>query len=1076
MTKTALFTLSTFVAYALLAVCPLQAESGVEKAFPDYVQARGVIVVVGETDPQPIIALAKAAPVVVLVIAENEEAATRLANEFRQGGVYGQVTAASTAKNGRIPLADNTAATVILNGDMPGELSVEELHRVLRPFGRLVVKEKSGWKETTLPRPKGMDDWASYDKDAAASQHSKDTLVGPPRGLQWVAGPTNQQSYTLIKNETALTLHQPDAADHQSESLMARDAFSGLPMWERTDLTPRNRFAVVLGEQRIVLHPSHRRVVAPHTIAVNRLTGKTEVVYDQGIDCTVTDEQLKADRSALQKQAARTEDLQLRLIDGLLIQIVRDEIIVLNEETGKRQWSRKSREGEGFVHPVCGNGRLYIVEGPYQRHSSYTHWPMAKPSRIMALSLESGKEDWTLDWDESKFGKTHAVYNLQLEGDRLGGAVTVYMPDAREPKKPRPQGLILNANNGEVIYWGREELPLPEGRDRYAWPGQIGAGHSHVRLHLRGDTAWTAVLGSPIAYWNVDKPEDFTCFAKLFDPKGEINNLRPVSCTVWRSTPNWWYGGLGCYPVSGEGEGHFNRSGRSNCDIGAFPANGLLYSPPNTCQCQPYLPGTKSYHSRTTSGQLANEERLITGPAKPAPHSNDDDGWPQWQRDATRRAWTHREYPTDLKPLWSWKVASTSPPPMLDSQWKSDGILFGPLTQSTCAEGIVAVADANRHEVIGLDPDSGEVRWRAPVDGRVDMAPSIYQGVVLCGTRNGYVYALNRDSGEVVWRFFAAPQTDRIVVNGQLESPWPVFGAIPVDKNGLIAIAGRHTSNDGGLWWWQLEPATGKLLAHGRFDEQEAKTRAANWPRKLPIEMRPIQNSVAVMTDNWFCLPGNVIRRTNGRLGAAEDTKELTGASFIEPLEFTAIQHEEQIIRMGQNALIGEKKVTVGGWRKPFYANTIARIFAIDEKNKRFVSVGGGIGTASGRGGGGDSTVHLMNMLGTPVSERRGERFVEQAWEYHDRLLDSRGLPSVTSLAVSDNAVFLGMSIYGNDKKWRDARAAMPHRLRIIELKTGEFIRDIAVPDRVLQGGIALAGGRVFVTTEDGSVTAYASK
>ena len=258
------------------------------------------------------------------------------------------------------------------------------------------------------------------------------------------------------------------------------------------------------------------------------------------------------------------------------------------------------------------------------------------------------------------------------------------------------------------------------------------------------------------------------------------------------------------------------------------------------------------------------------------------------------------------------------------------------------------------------------------------------------------------------------------------------------------------------------------------MDEKEASKRAANWPRKLPIEMRPLQNSVAVMTANWFCLPGNVIRRTDGKLGAAKDKDQLTAASYIEGVEFTTIQHKEQIIRMGQNALIGEKPVTAGGWRKPYYANTIARIFAIDTKRKRFVSVGGGIGTAAGRGGGGDSKIHLMNMLGTPVSQRRGQqRFVEQAWEYNDRLLTSRGLPSVSSLAVSDNAVYLGMSIYGNDRQWREASAEMPHRLRILNLETGEFIRDIAVPGRVLQGGIALASGMIFVTTEDGSITCF---
>jgi hypothetical protein len=70
---------------------------------------------------------------------------------------------------------------------------------------------------------------------------------------------------------------------------------------------------------------------------------------------------------------------------------------------------------------------------------------------------------------------------------------------------------------------------------------------------------------------------------------------------------------------------------------------------------------------------------------KSLPLRDDADGWPQWQQDATRRAWVHREYPTDPKRLWSWKVENTGVPQLLSSQWESDGIIFGPLTQASCA-------------------------------------------------------------------------------------------------------------------------------------------------------------------------------------------------------------------------------------------------------------------------------------------------------------------------------------------------------------------------------------------------------
>jgi len=165
----------------------------------------------------------------------------------------------------------------------------------------------------------------------------------------------------------------------------------------------------------------------------------------------------------------------------------------------------------------------------------------------------------------------------------------------------------------------------------------------------------------------------------------------------------------------------------------------------------------------------------------------------------------------------------------------------------------------------------------------------------------------------------------------------------------------------------------------------------------------------------------------------------------------------------------------VGGWRKPRYANTLARLFAIDPRSDRFVSVGGGRGTAHGRGGGGDSKVHLMRWLESPEKEGPHVHLAEVVWARDDPLLRSRGNPSISAIAVSDNAVLLGLSILGpeSDRIYREGRAEMPYRLRILDLSTGQLIRDVPLSGHPLQGGIALADGRVYVATEDGSVTAF---
>ena len=1022
----------------------------------------GVIVVAEPTDPDSLVTRFGDRSL-IMVIAGDTSSRKQLDRGFRAAGRLGQLIAVKPTPTGRIPLADHSAAAVY-EGRIAG-LAADEFNRVLRPFG---VKHQ-GDARRIQPRPPGMDDWNHFHKDPANSEHSRDTHVGHPKGLQWISGPTNAQDFNLVHRETVLAKFRPIGGDDRRAGIMARDAFNGLSLWIREDLSPLNRFAIVMDDERVIIQSAMAGRIAPRTVALNRLTGETVQRFDEGFDFTVTDEQMKADRRAMQNMMARAEDLQFRLSDGVLVQCLREEVIVLDAVSGKRLWSRAASEGLGFVHPTVGNETLYLVEGLFARRSSYTHWPMAEPDRIYAFDLRTGEPQWETRWDDAKFGRAHAIYNLQIEGDKLAGAVTVHPPEGVRERKPWPHGLILDARDGSVMYWGRE---------KDAWPGNTGHGHSHVRLHLRGDQAWTMSIGQPIAFWTVGDAKNFTSFKALYsgrDAKFE-SGLRPVSCTVWRSTPNWWFGGVNCYPMAGDALGWFNRSGRSNCDIGAFPANGLLYSPPNTCQCQPYLPAIKAYHSREPARPRTDHaSRLIAGDAEPAKGAKSG-GWPQWQRDTERRGWSDETLSTDPKLVWQKKFELGEVPDLLRAQWEADAVAPGPITQASAAEGVVIIAETHRQSVIAVDPATGEEKWRTPVDGRVDSQPSIFNGAVYVGTRHGWVYCLARDSGELIWKFFAAPADDRMVVNGQFESVWPVFGAVPVDARGVMVVAGRHTDTDGGMRWWQLDPATGKTLADGKLGGGEAaSTLAANWPRKIPIQLRPMQNTVPIMNADWFMLPRRIVRRNaTGGLGTSDSNGRLTAESFMELATFDKQQRQIRLARYGANAMLGERRQNTGGWRKPLYANTLARIYAI--RGNEFISVGGGLGTASGRGGGGDSTVHRMRWIDEPVKVKGNPQswhWSEVIWEHKDNLLISRGLPSVSAMAVSDNAIYLGASIYISGRRGEEEREKMAHRLRILDLETGALIRELPVPDRVLQGGIALAEDRIIVASEDGSLTVY---
>jgi len=1025
-----------------------------------------LVVVAAEVDVAKLAASVKAVPVVVVAVAPDAKTADAWEKAVREAGVYGQVTTQVWDAGQGLNIAEQSIATLIVDpAFLGGNIDKNAMLPAIVPGGSLQCKSQGKWSKTLKPRPDAMDSWPMYNHDSANSLHSTDTLVGPARGLQWVAGPTNDKlPYLFIEGNVALAEFHNLEADRKTIKLIARDAFTGLPLWDELLDEPANRYALVMHEGKVYIHQHHNQ--GEHggkTIAIEARTGKLLKVYNQGIDLSLTPEQIKADRKVFRENIKIADDLQLRLDDGVLVQSTKYEVVALDAATGKRLWDAKPEGEATYAYPTIGDGMLFIHEGPYLvKNSSYTHWPTVIPEHLRAMDLKTGKPLWTWTWDNQKHGQRGSVWNMQYEQGRIASAMTVRkVVNKKGHEKTIAHGLLLDAKTGEELYFGNEPK---------AWPGGTGGGHSHVHMLLRGDTVFTTDGGAVFGMWNVNKPQDFTVVQDEFKDYG----MRPIACSMFRSTPAWWVIGPNVYPMDLTGKPHNNRSGRSGCDIGAFPANGMIYLPPNACACQPYLAATKVYHSRAVGTPVPDSERLTKGNSSPAKAVESDGAqWPQFFQGPARRQWVNRNTPTRLKQVWQVKVDPPKVNGNVRAQWEVDAVIRGPITALSAAEGVLVYAASHSQQVVARDPGTGQELWSTTVEGRVDMPPTIAQGVVYCGTRDGYVYAFNRDTGELIWRFLAAPTRERIVVNAQLESAWPVFGAVPVVDEGVYVVAGRHTGSDGGLWWYLLDSKTGQIKSKGQWNELATQSLASIKGNNLPLDQQPIQNAMPVVSDKWFMLPGQSFTRHGTQLEPNTDWA-MTGLDLKSLYTPIPGQREEKVVRFGTNTFIGEPPQTVGGYRKPRYAGTLARQYAVDPTSDQFISLGGGPKTAIGRGGGGGSEVQFMRFLDNPMKDGRYEFWTEVLWEHAEPMFQDRTpRPSISAMAVSDNAVYLAATIRNYDRKYEEQRKAMPHRLRILDLKTGEMKQDLLLPETAVFGGIALAGDRVFAVTEDGSITAF---
>jgi outer membrane protein assembly factor BamB len=144
--------------------------------------------------------------------------------------------------------------------------------------------------------------------------------------------------------------------------------------------------------------------------------------------------------------------------------------------------------------------------------------------------------------------------------------------------------------------------------------------------------------------------------------------------------------------------------------------------------------------------------------------------------------------------------------------------MASPLSAPVIASGRVCVAAIDHHTLYSLDADTGRIVWQYIAGGRINSPPTIHQGLVLFGCRDGWVYCLRLADGRLVWRFRAAPEERIVGAYGQLESTWPIAGSVLVRDKVAYCVAGRSSYLDGGLDVLALDPYTGRLLREKRLD------------------------------------------------------------------------------------------------------------------------------------------------------------------------------------------------------------------------------------------------------------------
>ena len=726
---------------------------------------------------------------------------------FRSEKLQGRVFAARY--DGKtLPYGDNVINLLI--ADSLGGVPLEEVMRVLTPKGAAIV----GGKKTVKPRPAEIDNWPQYLNKADNNAVAMDSVVGPPRRIQWLGGPVWSRSHmgmsTLISvvtcNGRLFSIEDRALPDNPYLPgrfvFVARDAFNGRTLWTRKI----KQWESITTYIQCLPTQQQRRMVATDDVlyctpvlegplaALDAATGKTlktyqgvspvqEVAYDQGVlFVNVGDRFPAAAYNNTHKKSNRKGGTPGEPFNGSGFRKgynpqIKDKktpisvIVAIDPKTGRQLWKTENlKKYTGASFAVKGARAVYQTGGG-----------------MFCINPKTGKELWSVK---------KAITNAAGHDSHTPGTMpnTVVITDDKAFAVEGRELLAYSLKNGKVLWKTGVTTNYEASADVFYVNGLVWLG--------RGPTAYNAETGEKVKSLKQQVTGPMVhdrCYRNMITKKYYINSKT---------------GGADFLGLENGGE-FPNHWARGCCGMGVLPANGLLYSTPYSCTCSigDMFPGMNAYSADAgllkscDSGLVKRKVRLekgaaygkIEGGQKASP-----DDWPTYRGNNFRGGMTKSKIATPLKVKWRAKLP-------------------GGLTASTIAGGKVYVCVPETHTLYALDSSSGKTVWTFTADGRIDSPPTCSKGMVLFGSRDGWLYCLRASDGKLSWRFKDLP--DRLIgAFGQLESAWPISGSVLVLDDKVYASAGRSSFLDGGIFLYCLDPATGKLLksrsAYGPFDKE----------------------------------------------------------------------------------------------------------------------------------------------------------------------------------------------------------------------------------------------------------------
>jgi outer membrane protein assembly factor BamB len=1001
-------------------------------------------------------------------------------------GESGRISVVLLSSAKHLPYPDNFLNVLVLS--KKSGVPQEEALRVLVPGGKVL-----GSNVGTLVKkyPPELDAWPQWQHGSDNVVVSNDRRVGPPRHLQWLESPPwgrmhNDMeipapvSFVLTENGRMfydIDEGRPETVDLPCRfSLYARDAFNGMLLWKRPlknwykDEEYRRGNPPVVIQSRLICHGDFLFLTesdAGPVLKLNAATGKTIHTYpgtENAMELAAAGDALyvvlwkrlppkeigynqrRGYASTFYLLDTPKDKLSGKKLKPLSVECVEMSIMKIDIPSGRVLWEKKG----GDYSPVfpqslaVSDGEVYFKTPEYlvrlDEKSGNVVWktPIGIPLKDY-LSIAMKRNVWSSPWS-SYFHMFHP--NPWYMNSQFIGKCIVYKDLVLTTT--HDQLYAVSRKDGKVLWqcksWQGFFLPpdiIPIGDKVYVgsalgqggfFPVDIKTGkmEREIKIHRGGMI-------------------HHRCYRRIGTVKYLLSSKAGIELHDIKS-----------------GTTSLNQWTRGSCLAGFIPGNGLIYMTPHPCACftkvkmngmLAYAPETDGQSDLGVPVKVQLEKGSAYGMAGSREKARPSD-WFAYRHDMDRSGSTPAVVGAKLREKWKVSIG-------------------GELASLAAADGSLYASAKNKHILYCLDIATGKTKWKFLAGGRIDSAPTVKYGFVVFGSADGWVYCLSAANGKLVWRYHPAPFERYVGAFEQLESAWPIHGAVIVlsnEKNNggkpvVYVNAGRNSFLDSGIYLCALDLKTGGLLAkttlHGPYDKDGNPISEMQW------QLNGVKNDILLSDGKYVYVKDDAF---NLDLTPAKEKGEphivATGLSMLDPY-----RHHRSLWVVGKDTPYGPT-INYAGELLSVHGKDIYS-FRAQNGNRN-----GGM-TAKSKYGFGrfeivDSKQEQPKKKTLPPWLRISLAKAKQVWRVPvDLIVDSMILTGTGS--ANDGVVFLAGAV--NPGTLRGLEMALngkgQSRLQARAVSNGKLLAEYKLADTPVHDGMAAVDGKVFVPLENGCIICF---